>query len=150
MEATVLAIQQLYPQVFHACHVQHLRRRTTRFRLSERDSAILAHIGPGWAATALELGRHLGIGKPTMSAALQQLEKPGYIVRGSRSRSSPARQLQLTELGQQALQSTSVLDTNRVTALLQSLSAGERTQALRGLQLLARGARSLAKKESSS
>jgi DNA-binding MarR family transcriptional regulator len=150
MEATVLAIQQLYPQVFHACHAQHLRRRGTPFRLSERDSSILAHIGPGWATTALELGRHLGLGKPTMSAALQRLERLGYIARRPRTRTSPARHLELTALGQQALQATSVLDTARLTGLLQQLTPRQRAQAVLGLELLVRGARSLTKPGASS
>jgi DNA-binding MarR family transcriptional regulator len=150
MEATILAIQQLYPQVFHACHTQHLRRRGTPFRLSERDSSILAHIGPGRATTALELGRHLGLGKPTMSAALQRLERLGYIARRPRTRTSPARQLELTALGQQALQATSVLDTSRLTAILRQLTPRQRAQAVLGLELLVRGARSLTQPGASS
>ena len=39
MDATVAAIQRFYPQVFHACHVRHQRRRSNAFRLSERDSS---------------------------------------------------------------------------------------------------------------
>jgi hypothetical protein len=42
MEATVLAIQQFYPQVFHACHVAHTRARSNEFRLSERGLQLLA------------------------------------------------------------------------------------------------------------
>jgi len=148
MEATVLAIQQLYPQVFHACHVQHSRRASNAFRLSERDSSILAHVG--WVTTARDLGAHLGIGAPTMSAALQRLEKLGYVARSPRTRHSPARLLHLTELGQRALQSTSVLDTGRLTALLGTLSLRNRQRAVLGLEVLARGARSLAKQESAS
>ncbi len=147
MEATVLRIQQLYPQVFHACHVQHLRRRATPFQLSERDGSILAHIGPEWATTAVELGRHLGLGKPTMSAALQRLERLGYVARRARTSRSPARHLELTDLGRQALQSTSALDTGRLTALLQTLSPRQRAEAVRGLQLLADGARSVTRQE---
>ena len=146
MEAIVLCIQQLYPQVFHACHVQHTRKTSNAFRLSERDSSILAHVG--WVTTARDLGRHLGIGAPTMSAALQRLEKLGYLARSPRK--SPARPLHLTDLGRAAMQSTSVLDTGRLTALLAVLSPRDRQRAVLGLELLARGARSLASKESMS
>jgi DNA-binding MarR family transcriptional regulator len=146
MEATVLAIQQFYPQVFHACHVAHTRARSNAFRLSERDSAILAHVLPDWPVTARELARHLGIGAPAMSAAVQRLERLGYLARGPRSRSSPARPLRLTETGARALQSASVLDTGRLTELLATLSAPERGAAVRGLQLLAKGARAMAQR----
>jgi DNA-binding MarR family transcriptional regulator len=150
MQATVLAIQQLYPQVFHACHVRHLRRRSNAFRLSESDSAILAHIGPAFATSARDLARHLGIGAPTMSAALQRLEALGYVARGGRTKVSPLRRLELTELGRRALQATSVLDADRLLALLGTLTPRERERAVGGLQLLARGARALARKEASS
>ncbi|MGB3966253.1 MAG: helix-turn-helix domain-containing protein, partial [Planctomycetota bacterium] len=106
MDATVVAIQQLFPQVFHACHVRHQRRRSNAFRLSERDSAILAHLGAEWTVTARDLGRHLGIGAPTLSAALQRLERLGYVARAPRAGRSPARPLRLTGTGQEALQVT--------------------------------------------
>jgi DNA-binding MarR family transcriptional regulator len=144
MDDEVVAIQQLYPQVFHACHVAHTRARTNAFRVSERDSAILAHLGPFAPLTAKELGRHLGIGAPTLSAALQRLERLGYLAREPRAGRSAARPLRITELGARALQASSVLDTARVEALLQQLTPRERRQAVRGLGLLARGARSLA------
>ena len=147
MDATVLQIQQLYPQVFHACHVAHTRARSNAFALSERDSSILAHVLPGWPVTARDLARHLGIGAPAMSAAVQRLERLGYLARGPRSRRSPARPLRLTESGARALQSASVLDTGRLTALLATLSLRERAEAVRGLQLLARGARALGNQE---
>lgn len=143
MEATVLAIQQLYPQVFHACHVRHTRARSNAFRLNERDSAILAHLDPQHAVTARDLSRHLGIGAPTLSAAIQRLERLGYLARAPRTRRSPARPLQLTGLGQRALQAGSVLDTARLRRLLARLSATEREQVVTGLRLLVRGAHQL-------
>ena len=147
MDATVARIQQLYPQVFHACHVRHQRRRSNAFRLSERDSAILAHLGAEWTVTARDLGRHLGLGAPTLSDALRRLERLGHVAREPRNGRSPARPLRLTPLGQQALGAVSVLDAGRLTALLEHLTARERETAVAGLRLLARGARSLANEE---
>lgn len=146
MQAIVLAIQQLYPQVFHACHVAHTRAVSNAFRLSERDSAILAHVDPRRPVTARDLSRHLGIGAPTVSAAMQRLERLGYVARAPRTKASPARPLRLTEIGQRALQASSVLDTARLTHLLGHLTAGEREQAVAGLQALARGANRVAQK----
>jgi len=147
MQLEARAIQQLYPQVFHACHVAHTRRRTNAFALSERDSSILAHIGPGYAETARDLGRHLGIGAPTLSAALQRLERLGYVARSSRSRRSGTRRLELTEQGHRALAATSVLDGGRLQQALAQLSAAERRAAVSGLELLARGCRAICGKE---
>lgn len=146
MEADVLAVQQLYPVVFHACHVHHPRARSNTQRLSDRDSSVLAHIGSGFARAARDLARHLGIGAPAMSAALQRLERLGYLERRARSRSQPTRVLTLTEAGRAAMQATSVLDTDRLTSLLAGMSARDRRRAVAGLQLLADAATHLPRK----
>ncbi|MGE3175197.1 MAG: MarR family winged helix-turn-helix transcriptional regulator [Planctomycetota bacterium] len=145
-EDAVTAIQQLYPQIYHACHRAHTRRRSNAFAVSETDSAILAHIGPGYATTARDLARHLGVGAPTMSAALQRLERLGYVARAAASARQRTRPLSLTERGRLALQAGSVLDADRLRALLGALSPRERTRAVQGLALLARGARSMPQK----
>ncbi len=145
MEATVLAIQQLYPRIYHACHAQHVRARTTPFRLSARDGAILAHVDAGGGTTARELAAHLGVGAPAMSAALAALERLGYVRRAPRAGRSPRRPLALTELGARALQATSVLDTERLRRLVGRLSPRERARAVAGLRLLADAAAEVAR-----
>lgn len=147
MEADVLAIQQYYPQVFHACHVHHPRARSNAHRLSDRDSSVLAHIGSGYSRAARDLARHLGIGAPAMSATLQRLERLGYVDRQPRSRRQPTRVLTLSERGRTAMQATSVLDTERLGLLLRELSPRERARAVAGLALLARAACSMPRKE---
>jgi len=147
MQDAVLAIQQFYPQVFHACHVTHPRARTNPARLSDRDSSILAHIGSGYARAARDLARHVGVGAPTMSATLKRLEELGYIVRQPRSRTQPTRVLALSDKGRAAMQATSVLDTDRLTALLGALTPKERAKAVEGLGLLARAAAELPRKK---
>ena len=141
MEAIVLAIQQLYPRIYHACHARHVRARSTPFRLSARDGAILAHVDAAGGTTARELAAHLGIGAPAMSAALAHLERLGYVQRAARSGRSPRRPLALTAAGTRALQATSVLDTMRLTRLVARLTARERQRAVDGLRLLADAAR---------
>ena len=143
MDSDVLAIQQLYPRLYHACHRGHGRARSTAHRLSERDSAILAHVGADGATTARDLGGQLGIGAPTLSAALTHLERQGYLARAPRIGRSPARALSLTERGVQALQATSVLDADSLAAVLAVLRPAQRRAAVRGLRLLADAAVSL-------
>lgn len=147
MQAAVRAIQQLYPQVYHACHVAHGRRRSNPYRLSERDGALLAHVGPGFAETARDLARHLGVGASTLSASIARLERLGYLARAARTTRGGTKRLQLTELGQAALAATSVLDGDRLAAALATLTTAERRAAVRGLDLLARGCRALAHTE---
>lgn len=147
MQDQVQAIQQLFPQVYHACHVQHTRRRSNAFRLSERDGAILAHIGPGYLETARDLTRHLGIGAPTLSAALARLERLGLVERERRERAGGTRRLRLSARGQEAVQATSVLDAERLGAALAGLTATQLAAAVRGLALLARACRQGARRE---
>jgi DNA-binding MarR family transcriptional regulator len=141
MHPTVLAIQQLYPRIYHACHAHHVRARSTPFRVSAQDGAILAHVDAANGTTARELAAHLGVGAPAMSAAIARLERLGYVRRAARAGRSPRRPLALTELGTRALQATSVLDTARLTALVARLSARDRARAVAGLRLLADAAR---------
>jgi len=140
MQAEVLAIQQYYPQVFHACHVRHPRARTNSHRLSDRDSSVLAHIGSGFVLAARDLARHFGVGAPTMSATLKRLEALGYVERQARARGQGTRALALSAKGRAAMQATSVLDTARLTSMLAVLKPREVARAVDGLRLLARAA----------
>src|SRR5690349_21763378 len=45
LDDAVATVQLTYPQVYHACHTRHHRKRTTEHALSARDAAILAHCG---------------------------------------------------------------------------------------------------------
>ena len=79
----------------------------------------------------------------TLSAAIARLVDLGYVS----SRASPAdkreRELRLTDLGAEAMASTSVLDTDHVAALVARLTPAERHLVSRGLSLLAQAARKL-------
>jgi DNA-binding MarR family transcriptional regulator len=138
MDDALLAIQQLYPQVFHACHRKHTRTRTAPWRVSERDQSLLAHMSLRSARRASDLARHFGIGLPTLSEALKRLERLGYVQRARSSTDRRALALRLTPQGAEALMGTSVLDSDRVRAALLHLTATERRAAVKGLTLLAR------------
>src|SRR5262245_36130791 len=148
MEDELLAIQQLYPQVFHACHVRHTRsRRTNRFRVSERDQALLAHLSLRHGLRATELARHFGIGLPTLSEAVKRLERQGYVERARTGADRRAVQLKLTAQGAEALRGTSVLDDVLLARALEHLTPKERRAAVEGLSLLARGCREMQQAE---
>jgi MarR family transcriptional regulator, organic hydroperoxide resistance regulator len=139
MDAIVFEIQRLYPRIFHACHVRHVRRRSTPFALSEREASLLAHLDHEHGSTARDLAKHMGVGAPTMSAALKRLERLGYIERGPRDRDRRTSAVRSTETGRRALSAASVLDAEKLSRLVARLSPNERKAAVRGLALLANG-----------
>jgi DNA-binding MarR family transcriptional regulator len=143
-DAQVRAVQACYPQIYMACHTRHTRQRSTAHRLSSHDSSVLVHLDLRRPTRPADLARHLGVGAPTLSASLRRLESLGYLARQRSAADGRAIELRLTVQGAQAMRATSVLETARVRALLGTLSAEERVQAVAGLELLARGARALA------
>src|SRR6187549_1483998 len=118
MQDPVFEIQRLYPQVFLACHTQHLRRRSTTWRMSEQDSSLLSHLDARHGMRPGELAAHLGLGAPALSATVARLTRLGYIARSVSSTDRRAAELRLTPQGQAALQATSVLDTGRLAQVL--------------------------------
>ncbi|HUR27257.1 MAG TPA: MarR family transcriptional regulator, partial [Planctomycetota bacterium] len=132
---------------FLACHVQHTRRRTTRFDLTERESSLLSHLDRTRGVAASELAKHMSIGAPARSAAIRRLERVGYVTRKPRSRERRTIEIRLTDAGAAALSGSSVLDSARLRTLLERLSASERRKAVSGLALLAKAAREQPRRE---
>lgn len=145
LDPDLYEVQRLYPMIYIACHIDHVRSSSTKWNLSSHDSSILAHLDLTEGMSPRSLARHLGVVPSTLSAALSRLTKLGYIeskaVEGDRRR----KELRLTKLGAEAMASTSVLDHERVRKLLSLLRPNERKAALKGLTLLASAARKLEK-----
>lgn len=143
MRDIVYEIQRLYPQIYLACHVDHVRASSTKWRLSARDSSILAHLDGERGMSPKSLAAHLNVAPSTMSAAIARLVELGYISSDPPDGDKRQRELRLTQRGVEAMAGTSVLDTERVAAVVERLGDEERAIALDGLRLLARAARQL-------
>jgi DNA-binding MarR family transcriptional regulator len=137
----VYEVQRLYPQIFVACHVDHVRAVSTRWRVSSQDGSILVHLDREFGLSPRALAGHLGVAPSTLSAALARLAKLGYLTSKPTERDRRQRELRLTSRGAEAISATSVLDAERVRTLLNKLTPEERRDALRGLTLLAQAAR---------
>src|SRR3954464_14678863 len=139
----VREIQRLYPQIYLACHVDHVRASSTKWRLSSRDSSILAHVDETRGISPRTLASHLNVASSTLSAAIRRLTELGYISSDPSQSDLRQRELRLTARGAEAMEGTSVLDGDRVAAVLKLLDARSREAAVNGLRLLASAARRL-------
>ena len=142
LEDLIADIQRYYPQIYLACHVDHVRNRTTRWRLSSRDSSILSHLDPSRPMSPRDLASHLGVAASTLSATLARLERLGYITNTPVAGDHRKRELRLTLKGADAMSDTSVLDSKKLRALLERLSDSDQRKAVKGLAILAGAARS--------
>lgn len=137
----VFEVQRLYPQIYLACHKDHVRAVSTKFRISSQDASILVHLDREAGLSPRALAAHLGVAASTLSAALARLANLGYLTNTPNETDRRKRELRLTARGAEAISNTSVLDAERVRLMLDQLDSEERKAAVRGLALLAKGAR---------
>jgi DNA-binding MarR family transcriptional regulator len=138
----VRRVQRAYPQLYLACHVEHQTKRRGH-GLSDRDSSLLAHLDELAPVTAGALARHLGVGPSTVTEAIDGLEGRGLVERRRRGRRV---ELRITREGVALMQASSVLDAERVAKMIAAVPARQRAAAIRGLELLAAGARRIARR----
>lgn len=140
MKKDIETLQRAYPKIYLACHADHVKAKSTEFHLSARDSSILSHLDEKKPQTAQALALHLGVQPSTFSAALKQMVALGYVNRRADPKDGRTALLTLSRLGARAMAATSVLDANKVKALLAELQLAERREALAGITLLAEAA----------
>jgi DNA-binding MarR family transcriptional regulator len=75
----VLEVQRLYPQIYVACHTDHIRAVSTAWRISSQDASILVHLDRETGLSPRRLASHLGVAPSTLSAAIARLSELGYI-----------------------------------------------------------------------
>jgi DNA-binding MarR family transcriptional regulator len=143
IDENVFEVQRLYPQIYLACHTDHVRAASTKWRISSQDASILVHLDRDAGMSPRSLAAHLSVAPSTLSAALSRLSELGYLTNEPGKTDRRKRELRLTARGAEAIASTSVLDAERVRALLKTLTPAERKAAVHGLALLAEGARRL-------
>ncbi len=145
--ADLLAIQRDYPQVFFACHVEHVRATNSPDGISSREAMILTHLDARVPVSPARLAKHMGVVPSTISAALKRLESLGYVRAQASASDRRSVEIRLAPRGERAMESSSVLDASRLRRVLARLTPAERADARRGLGLLARAARALIARE---
>ena len=139
----VFEIQRLYPQIYIACHNDHVRAVSTNWRISSQDASVLVHLDREAGTRPSALAKHLGVAPSTLSATIARLEKLGYLSIKPAEKDKRQREVRLTARGAEAIAGTSVLNAERVRAMVRKLSPDERKAAVHGLALLARAAREI-------
>jgi MarR family transcriptional regulator, organic hydroperoxide resistance regulator len=136
-EDEVARVLAYYPQIYYACHARHRREPESRKVISERQASILDHLAADTTTTLKELAQHLGVTASTMSLSVDRLVEGGWVERAKDAQDARRAALRLTEAGARMKDARTVLDPQRVRAVLDRLGPAERQAALAGLELLA-------------
>lgn len=137
IKKSVQLVLELYPRIFFACHTRHVRDPKTQEQLSVHQASILDHLDSVEPTGLMELARHMGVTPSTMSINVERLVSQGYVVRARSPEDARRLHLRLTSRGLRIKQAHSVLDAERLRAVLSRLTADEREEAIHGLSLLA-------------
>ena len=138
---TIKIVQTSFPQIYLACHTRHQRKKSTPHRLSARDSAILAHLDQRESVSPGRLAKHLGLAASTLSEALKRLARLGFIVSPETEATGRRTSVLLSELGAEAIRDTSVLETEKLEAILRGLTRDERKGVAAGMATLGNACR---------
>src|ERR1700745_2278832 len=136
--AAARQLMELYPRIYFACHTRHVRDPRTRRLLSAHQANILDHLDEREPLTLVDLARHMGVTPSTMSLHVERLVRRGYVSRLRANEDGRRLRLLLTPAGVRVREAKSVLDPDRVRALVARLTPEEREAGIRGLALLAR------------
>ncbi len=130
-------LMDFYPRIYFACHTRHVIDPETNEKLTNNQVSILDHLDGEEPTSLYELATHMGVPPSTMSITINRLEQGGYVVRRKNKIDARKVEILLSEEGIRIRKAKSILDPERVSAMLQRLSEKERQVALDGLGLLA-------------
>ena len=133
------AVIRFYPQIYLACHVEHRSRANSPTGLTAREASILAHVDDPAGTSPARLARHLGVAASTLSAALARLERQGMVAIDADPGDARRRLVRLTARGRTALAAGSVLDPERLAAMLGAMDAEDAAAGGRGARPARRG-----------
>lgn len=137
--ATVLAA---YPVLHQAVRQREVAGPTGQ--VSTHQATVLAHLAGPVPRTLSDLAAAMGVTLPTMSLLIERLVRGGLVLRERDPGDGRRVMLRLTDAGARAARARSVVDPDRVRALLASLTPAERAVGVQGLTTLARAAERLA------
>lgn len=129
-----------YPRILFACRARRVRDPVLGKHLTEHQGRILSHLDVDDPTMVTELAEYMGVTPSTMSLNLKRLEGGGFITRVRDPEDRRVMNVVLTAAGKRMSDATTLLDPDRVDAMLRGLRPDERRRALDGLAILAEAA----------
>ncbi len=137
LDHDVSAVLAAYPTIHAACRRREVRDPRSGRRLSTHLAGLLDHLDPVAPIAVGDLAERLGVTPATASLQLSRLARLRLVTRIRDERDARRVQLRLTEAGARVREVRSLLDPDRVRAVLTRLPAPERDAVVAGLRLLA-------------
>ncbi len=132
-----------FPRLHFACRAREVRDVVGGGVLTEHQARILSHLDAADPTMVTELADYMGVTPSTMSLNLKRLRDAGFVCRERDPEDRRVMNVRLTEAGERIRDALTVLDPERVHAMLRGLRPEDRRWAVRGLALLAEAADAL-------
>ena len=129
-----------YPRIHFACQALVVRDEASGTNPSAHQVRILSHLDAEDPTMVTELAEYMGVTASTMSLNLKRLVEAGLISRERDPEDRRVMNVRLTSTGLHIRDSATVLDPERVDAMLRRLPPEERQRAVQGMTLLAEAA----------
>lgn len=140
MMSDIAAILASYPRIHFACRNRVVADPESGSRASVHQARILQYLDVEDPVMVGELAEHLGVTASTMSITLKRMEAAGFILRDKDPNDRRVTNVRLSERGARTRENRSMLDPERVAALMARLTPEQRAAAVYGMRLLAEAA----------
>jgi DNA-binding MarR family transcriptional regulator len=128
------------PRVDDALRTRSFRDAATGHRVTAHQLRILSNLDDADPSMVGELAEHMGVTASTMSLNLKRLEAGGFVSRARDPADRRVMNVRLTDAGRRAREATTLIDPERVDAMLRLMRPDERRRAMDGLAVLAEAA----------
>jgi DNA-binding MarR family transcriptional regulator len=128
------------PRVDDALRTRSFRDAATGHRVTAHQLRILSNLDDADPSMVGELAEHMGVTASTMSLNLKRLEAGGFVSRARDPADRRVMNVRLTDAGRRAREAATLIDPERVDAMLRLMRPDERRRAMDGLAALAEAA----------
>jgi DNA-binding MarR family transcriptional regulator len=126
-----------YPRIHDACRSRGMPETVRGKGLTEHQARILGYLDAEDPTMVSELAEAMNVTASTMSLNLKRLEGGGFLTRGRDPDDRRVMNVLLTEEGREVREGTTLLDPDRVDALLRGLGAEDRRKVIEAMVLMA-------------